>query len=91
MVMTDVLSERSPYFVSKNALISFFGKSKIVAIVRNANVLLLLLLCLHNIRRVARVHFRAQCVSQSEKKHCLCNKHGGILCCTLFHHGKTLC
>ena len=37
MVMTDVLSERSPYFVSKNALISFFGKSKIVAVVRNAN------------------------------------------------------
>ena len=40
MVMTDVLSERSPYFVSKNALISFFGKSKIVAVVRNANDLL---------------------------------------------------
>ena len=30
-----------------------------------------LLLYLHNMRRVSRVHFRAQCFLQSEKKHCL--------------------
>ena len=40
MVMTDVLSERSLHFMSKNALISFFGKSKILAVVRNANEML---------------------------------------------------
>ena len=37
--MTDVLSERQQFVLSKKALISFFAKSKIIAVVRGTHEL----------------------------------------------------
>ena len=39
MVITDVLSERQQFILSKKALISFFAKSKIIAVVRGTHEL----------------------------------------------------